>query len=174
MTNWSHDAMISAKFITPHSPRMTNWSTTRQINGKLGFLVGAKWFFYKSDRNEQIWCKSSEKNMKHTLLKQVPPFGKIKIKLNGPTPQCPDASEGDFLTRCFMTRCLRVAFGCPRCPRCPHHNHSSIRSQRRTSWFWLKGKFFCYKNYNHSSTPGLGQYWCTDFIKHHQNDLQPI
>ena len=60
-----------------------------------------------------------------TLRKQVQPFGKIKIKLNGPTPHCPDVSEGDFLTRCFMTRCLRVAFGCP---RCPHHNHSSIRS----------------------------------------------
>ena len=139
MTNWSHDAMISAKFIPPHSPRMTNWSTTRQINGKLGFLLGAKWFFYKSDRNEQICCKSSEKNMKHFWNNFLQ--GKIKMKLNGLAPHCPDVSEGDFLTRCFMTRCLRVAFACPRCPRCPHHNHSSIRSKRRTSWFWLQGKF---------------------------------
>ena len=63
-----------------------------------------------------------------TLLKHVPPFGKIKIKSNRLAPHSPDVSEGDFLTRCFMTRCLRVAFACPRCPRCPHHNHSSIRS----------------------------------------------
>ena len=79
-----------------------------------------------------------------TRLKQVPPFGKIKIKLNGPSLHCPDVSEGDFLTRCFMTRCLRVAFACPRCPRCPrcpHHNYSSIRSKHRTSRFWLEGKF---------------------------------
>ena len=95
MTNWSHDAMISAKFITPHSPRMTNWSTTRQINGKLGFLLGAKWFFYKSDRNEQIWCKSPENHMKH-FRNNFLPFGKIKMKSNGLAPHCPDVSGGIF------------------------------------------------------------------------------
>ena len=62
------------------------------------------------------------------------------MKSNGLAPHCPDVSEGDFLTRCFMTRCLRVAFGCP---RCPHHNHSSIRSAAGAgrSDFGCRGSF---------------------------------
>ena len=58
-------------------------------------------------------------------LKQLPGIWKNKDEIKRTCSSLSRRVRGGFLTRCFMTRCLRVAFGCP---RCPHHNHSSIRS----------------------------------------------